>query len=88
LSVFARFFGPRAWEARAVVIKDWAADPWTRGCPVGSMTPGTMIPFGPALREPCGRIHWAGTETARQWNGYMEGALEAGARAATEVLVG
>src|SRR5204862_25142 len=42
--------------------------------------------FGTALREPCGRIHWAGTETATYWNGYMDGAVRAGERAAGEVL--
>jgi len=38
-----------------------------------------------ALREPVGRIHWAGTETATEWIGYMEGALSSGLRAANEV---
>lgn len=32
------------------------------------------------------RIHWAGTETATQWCGYMSGAVQAGQRAAVEVL--
>lgn len=32
------------------------------------------------------RIHWAGTETATQWCGYMSGAIQAGQRAALEVL--
>lgn len=32
------------------------------------------------------RIHWAGTETATQWCGYMSGAVQAGQRAALEVL--
>jgi monoamine oxidase len=43
--------------------------------------------LGEALREPVGRIHWAGTETALRWNGYMDGAVESGERAAGEVLV-
>jgi monoamine oxidase len=42
--------------------------------------------FGRALREPCGRIHWAGTETAIQWHGAIEGAVRSGERAADEVL--
>lgn len=33
-----------------------------------------------------GRIYFAGTETATHWSGYMEGAVEAGERAAVEVL--
>ena len=32
-----------------------------------------------------GRVYFAGTETATQWSGYMEGAIEAGERAAREV---
>jgi monoamine oxidase len=42
--------------------------------------------YGEALREPVGRIHWAGTETAEVWNGYMDGAVRSGERAAREVL--
>ena len=42
--------------------------------------------YGHALREPVGRIHWAGTETSTYWNGYMDGAIRSGERAAAEVL--
>ena len=48
--------------------------------------PGTLIAYGPALRAPVGRIHWAGTETSTYWNGYMDGAVRSGERAAREVL--
>jgi len=51
------------------------------------MPPGTMTRFGHALREPCGRIHWAGTETATEWAGYIEGGLRSGIRAAREVAL-
>ena len=44
-----------------------------------------MLNFGPALREPIGRLHWAGTETAEVFNGYMDGAVRSGERAAREV---
>jgi monoamine oxidase len=43
-------------------------------------------PFVPVSREPHGRVHLAGTETASVWPGYMEGAIESGERAAAEVL--
>jgi monoamine oxidase len=43
--------------------------------------------YGQALRKPVGRIHWAGTETSEVWNGYMDGAVRSGERAAREVLV-
>ncbi len=42
--------------------------------------------YGEALRGAVGRIHWAGTETAEAWNGYMDGAVRSGERAAREVL--
>jgi hypothetical protein len=45
-----------------------------------------LLDHGPALAEPVGRIHWAGAETASAWNGYMDGAVESGERAAREVL--
>ena len=48
--------------------------------------PASLLDFGPALRTPVGSIHWAGTETSNYWNGYMDGAVRAGERAAAEVL--
>ena len=47
--------------------------------------PGVLTGCGPTLRTPVGPIHWAGTETATVWSGYIEGALESGERAAAEV---
>ncbi len=49
-------------------------------------TPGTWTQLGPALRAPVGRVHWAGTETATVWCGYMDGAVQSGERAAAEIL--
>ncbi|HLN32809.1 MAG TPA: flavin monoamine oxidase family protein [Gemmataceae bacterium] len=87
LAEFVRFFGPQAARPVAFVEKNWLEDPWSRGCYVGVMAPGTMTSWGPALREPCGRIHWSGTETATDWMGYIEGAIQSGHRAADEVRV-
>ena len=85
LEQFSRIFGAQAGAAVDYIEHDWSDDPWTRGCPVGFMAPGVMTMYGPALREPIGRIHWAGTETAEVWNGYMDGAVRSGQRAAAEV---
>ena len=41
---------------------------------------------GAHLRSPHGPIHFAGTETADYWMGYMDGGVRAGERAAREVL--
>jgi monoamine oxidase len=85
LAEFARFFGSEALRPTHFAEKDWNMDPWSRGCYVGVMGPGVMTTFGDALREPCGRIHWSGTETADQWMGYLDGAVQSGDRAAAEV---
>ncbi len=85
LESFAAFFGPAAREAIAYVDKDWGAQEWTRGCYAGLMGPGTWTSYGPELRAPLGPLHFAGTETARRWYGYFEGALEAAERAVAEI---
>ena len=82
---FARYYGAKARKPVAYVEKSWADDPWTRGCYAGYFGPGGWSDFGRALREPVGRIHWAGTETAEVWTGYMDGAVRSGERAAEEV---
>ena len=80
----ARYFGPRALRATGYVEKDWAADPWSTGC-ITPLTPGVLTAAGEHLRKPTGRVFWAGTESAKRWCGYMDGAVSAGARAAAEV---
>jgi monoamine oxidase len=88
LHQLARWFGDEAKRPVAVAVADWAAEPWSRGCPVGVMSPRALTSTGTTLREPVGRVHFAGTETATEWTGYLEGALESGERAAREVLRG
>ena len=48
--------------------------------------PGVMTAGYEELHDPIGPIHWAGTEMATTYQGYVEGALEAADRAVTEVL--
>lgn len=86
LRCFENYFGPRAAQPRDYIEMDWSAERWTRGCYGGHMPPGVLTQYGRSLRAPIGRIHWAGTETAVSWTGYMDGALESGERAASEVL--
>jgi monoamine oxidase len=64
---------------------DWTTEEWSRGGPTVLFGTGTMVAVGHALREPVGRIHWAGTETSVYWQGYMDGAVRSGERAAAEV---
>jgi monoamine oxidase len=86
LACFARAFGPKALSPIDYVEMNWSQEPYSRGCPVAVAPPGVLTTYGIALREPVDRIHWAGTETATYWNGYMDGAISAGLRAAREVL--
>jgi monoamine oxidase len=59
---------------------------WSRGCYAAIMPPGAWTSVGRIMTNPCGHIHWAGTETASVWNGYMEGAVRSGERAAKEIM--
>ena len=86
LDLFGRCFGPQALAPREYLEKDWTAERWTRGGPVGATAPGALLMHGSTLRAPCGPVHWAGAETSTYWNGYMEGAVRAGERAAAEIL--
>jgi monoamine oxidase len=88
LESFARYFGDAAARPRDYVDRDWSSDPWTRGCYAGFLQPGSLTSYGPAIRTPVGRMHWAGAETAEDWNGYIEGAIRSGERAAAEVAAG
>ena len=81
-----RYFGPQAASPVEYVERDWTTEEFTRGCYGAHFAPGVWTGFGPALREPVGRIHWAGTECSPVWNGYMEGAVLSGEATAREVL--
>lgn len=80
------FLGPEAANPIDYEDQDWPADPWSRGCYGPSMAPGIMTTVGKVIRQPHGRIHWAGTETSTKWTGYIDGAIRSGERAADEVL--
>jgi monoamine oxidase len=86
IDCFTRLFGPRAARPDAYVERLWAEEEWTRGCYGCHMPPGAWTGYGPALREPVGRLHWAGAEYATVWNGYMDGAVRSGESAAREAL--
>ncbi|MFE3228039.1 flavin monoamine oxidase family protein [Nocardia sp. NPDC059228] len=88
LGSFVRYFGPAAANPISYVEKDWSAEEFTRGCYGAHFAPGVWTSYGDVLREPIGRVHWAGAEYAVEWNGYMEGAVRSGRRTADEILAG
>ncbi|KAA8887210.1 NAD(P)-binding protein [Nocardia colli] len=81
-----RAFGYAARDPIDFREKVWADDPYTRGGYGAFFPPGVLTSIGSALRQPIGAIHWAGSETATEWTGYIEGAIRSGERAAAEVL--
>ncbi|EDL97664.1 monoamine oxidase B [Rattus norvegicus] len=66
--------------------KNWCEEQYSGGCYTAYFPPGILTQYGRVLRQPVGKIFFAGTETASHWSGYMEGAVEAGERAAREIL--
>ena len=85
VGTFARLFGPRAAKPERYLDKAWAEEEWTRGCYGAYLPTGGWTTYGDALKAPIGRIHWAGTETASIWMGYIDGAIRSGERVAVEV---
>jgi monoamine oxidase len=85
-STLEHFFGREAALPNDVVELDWSAEPWSGGCYGGHLGTGVWTQLGDALRTPHGRVHWAGTETAPEWNGYMDGAIASGRMAAEHVM--
>jgi monoamine oxidase len=79
-------FGPEAAAPTEVAEQDWTAEPWSGGCYGAHLCPGIWTQLGEELRKPHGRILWAGTETAPEWNGYMDGAIASGMAAADQLL--
>lgn len=86
LNALAAFYGDEAKEPFRLVEHTMMDEEYIGGCPVGTPSPGMWTTLGPWLRKPFHRVHWAGTETSSVWNGYMEGAVCSGQRAAQEVL--
>jgi monoamine oxidase len=86
IGCFVRYFGQEASTPTVYVEMNWCEEEWTRGCYGGYLAPGVWTDYGPWVRASIGRIHWAGAETSDYWNGYMDGAVRSGERAAAEAL--
>jgi len=86
LERFRQYVGDKALSPTQFIEHDWRTEQWTRGCPTGVPRPGILSKYGDTLRAPIGPVHFAGTETSDYWQGYMDGAVRAGERAAHEIL--
>ena len=79
-------FGDKAASPLDYIEQCWTTERYSGGGMLSHAPPGVLTEFGPALREPCGRIHWAGTESSAVMCGWVDGAVRSGERAATEVM--
>jgi monoamine oxidase len=86
LSSFVKYYGEDAARPLQYIDQTWVEEEWSQGCYTAFMVPHTMTSLGKILRTPDGHFHFAGTETAEEWNGYMEGAVRAGEREARSVI--
>jgi monoamine oxidase len=74
------------WDGR-VAVDNWALAPWVRGG-YSYYRPGQYTAFGAAEAEREGAVHFAGEHTTQDFQGYLNGAIVTGERAAREVLSG
>ena len=86
ISDLVAYFGDEAANPVQFIEMNWPAEKWTGGAYNAVLAPNTLTTYGPAMAQPVGRIHWAGTEISTKWTGYLEGAIHAGYTAAHEVL--
>ena len=85
LAGFAALFGDAALHPLDYLDFSWGNEPFSPGGPTAAVPPGSWTAVGRWLREPVGPIFWAGTETADEWTGFLDGAVRSGQRAAAEV---
>jgi monoamine oxidase len=63
----------------------WALDPWVKGA-YSYYRVGQASSYGAIAREPDGPYHFAGEHTSIQHQGFLDGAVETGERAARQLL--
>lgn len=84
LAAIAAQLGPEVLDPAGWHEKSWHRDEYAGGgyLALPDLHCETAVPMS---AEPVGRVHWAGSETAEDHPGYLDGAIEAGQRAAEEV---
>ncbi|MFF8726663.1 flavin monoamine oxidase family protein [Streptomyces sp. NPDC015171] len=79
-------YGPRARTPVDYLDHCWGAERFAPGGPNPAVAPYATVSYGKALTEPHGRVHWAGSETAGEWAGSMNGAVLTGQRTAERLV--
>jgi monoamine oxidase len=65
---------------------DWSTEQYSRGGFFSVMPPGILTKWGDNLHKNHKRVHFAGTELATKWAGYMDGAIQSGRVTAQKIL--
>jgi monoamine oxidase len=79
-------FGGKANAHREFHEQNWTTERYSGGGMISHAPTGVLTQFGYTLREPCGRVHWAGTESSAIMCGWIDGAIRSGERAAADVM--
>ena len=85
LDTLGKLLGEPARTPLECLLQCWADEPFLRGSEAQWSAGGWSL-LAPQLSRPLRRVHFAGADLARRWPGTLEGAVEAGERAAEEVL--
>lgn len=86
LAQLVDLYGERAAAPIDYLDHRWSAEPFAPGGPNPAVAPYATTKFAEALTTAHGRIEWAGTETAGEWAGCMNGAVLTGQRAAERII--
>ena len=79
-------FGSKANAPLEYHEQNWTTERYSGGGMISHTGTGVLTEFGYTLREPCGRVHWAGTESSAIMCGWVDGAVRSGERAAAEAM--
>ena len=79
-------FGEKALTPVEYHEQNWSLERYSGGGMIRHTSTGVLTEYGHALRTPCGRVHWAGTESSAIMCGWIDGAIRSGERAAAEVV--
>ncbi|WP_431843761.1 FAD-dependent oxidoreductase [Calidifontibacter indicus] len=85
LTPLARHLGPETTTPVSWHENAWHLDEFSGGGYAALPGPGATRAQFPFAHDSVGPIRWAGTETATEHPGYIEGAIESGERVAAEV---
>jgi len=73
------------WDGTSATVDFWPAYPWTKGS-YSYWKVGQYTKFSGMEKERQGNCHFAGEHTSQDFQGYLNGAVETGERAADEIL--